>query len=77
MVESKLLLPQEDDNQLIANYLDQYGELIAFRKRVQKISAHGNLVNEKTFEDALRRDVMDRNQMGASNKTVSVTEINN
>jgi hypothetical protein len=34
-------------------------------------------VNEKTFEDALRRDVMDRSAMGTANKTVSVTEVNN
>ena len=34
LVESKMLLEQNDDNQLIANYLQQYGEQIAFRKRV-------------------------------------------
>lgn len=34
LVDAGLLLKQDDDNQLISNYLDQYGELIAFRKRV-------------------------------------------
>lgn len=34
LVQAKLLLPNDDPNQLIANYLNQYGDLIAFRKRV-------------------------------------------
>lgn len=41
LVDAKLLLPQDDPNQLISNYLNHYGELIAFRKRVQRISGTG------------------------------------
>jgi len=76
LVDSKLLLPQDDDNQLIANYLDQYGELIAFRKRVQRISATGAHVTETTFTEAIKRDIMDRGNIGTANKTISPTELN-
>jgi hypothetical protein len=36
-----MLLPQEDDNQLIANYLTTFGDQLKFRKQIAKISAMG------------------------------------
>ena len=71
-----MLLPQEDDNQLIANYLSTYGEQLRFRKQITKISAMGLEPSAKGFEDALKRDVQDRSTMGVANKTINVAEIN-
>jgi hypothetical protein len=71
-----MLVPQEDDNQLIANYLFTFKDQLKFRKQIQRISAMGLEPSTKAFEEALQRDVQDRGTMGVSNKAISVTEIN-
>lgn len=52
-----MLLKQEDDNQLISNYLFTFGDQLKFRKQIQRISAMGLEPSTKAFEDALQRDV--------------------
>lgn len=37
----------------------------------------GHEANSKQFEEALKRDIQDRSQMGVANKSISITEINN
>jgi hypothetical protein len=71
-----MLLPQDDDNQLIGNYLFTFGDQLKFRKQIAKISALGLDPSTKTFEEALKRDVQDRSTMGVANKSISVAEIN-
>jgi hypothetical protein len=68
---------EDDDNILISTYLRTYDEQIAFRKRIQKVCSMGFAVNTDTFETALRKDLQDRTTMGTSNKTISITDINN
>ena len=71
-----MLLPQDDDNQLIGNYLFTFGDQLKFRKQIAKISSLGLDPSTKAFEDALKRDVQDRSTMGVANKAISVAEIN-
>lgn len=71
-----MLLSQDDDNQLIANYLSAFADQIRFRKQVAKIAAMGIEPSTQAFEDALKRDVQDRAAMGVANKTINVADLN-
>ena len=76
LVDKKMIENNEDDNQVILNYLTTFGEQIKFRKQITKVTALGIEPSAKSFEDALKRDVQDRSTMGVNNKSISVVDVN-